>query len=86
MKVIEMNRSEATRPTIGREEFIDIETVRRRVAKIKNGWTSDTVRARATEGDRRRRELESLILDLMTDTSDSEESCDIGLHGFSLVG
>lgn len=86
MKLIEKNRVEATRPTVGRDEFIDIETIRRRVAKIKNGWTADTVRARAVEGNRRRRELENLVLDLMTDTTESEESCDIGLHGFSLVG
>ena len=86
MKLIEKSPMAATSPTVGREEFVDMETIRRRVAKIKNGWTLETVKARAIEGDRRRRELETLMLDLMTDPTDSEESCDIGLHGFSLVG
>lgn len=73
-------------PTVGREHFVDMETVRRRVARIKNGWSPEVTRARAIEGQRRRRELESIMLDLICDTTESEESCDLAEYGFSLVG
>ena len=46
------------------ETFIDMETIRRRVAKIKNQWTPEVARARASEGLRRRAELESLLVEL----------------------
>ncbi len=68
------------------DAFLDLETIQRRVAAIKQSWSPETARARRLEGKRRREQLESLMLDLMTETSDSEESCDLAEHGFSLVG
>lgn len=65
---------------------VDLETVRRRVEQIKSSWSPETARARAEEGERRRQQLEFLLLDLMTETSESEESCDLEQHGLSLVG
>jgi hypothetical protein len=66
--------------------FLDMATIRRRVARIKNGWNEETARARATEGARRRRELEELLIGHLCDVGDSEESCDLRKSGFSLVG
>ncbi len=66
--------------------FVDMETIRRRVARIKNEWSTETIQARAKEGARRREELESLLLDRLTDIRDSEETCDLSQHGFCLVG
>ena len=68
------------------ERFLDMATIRRRVAKIKNSWTAETAQARSQEGERRRRELEAIILDLMTDTADSEEYVPVEQASFSLVG
>ena len=67
-------------------KFLDIETIRRRVAMIKNNWSEETAAARAAEGERRRQELQCMLLDLMTDVANSEESCDLRDYGFSLVG
>lgn len=68
------------------EKFVDMATIRRRVAKIKNSWTPEVATARAKEGDRRRRELENIVLDLITDTSGSEEYVPVEQASFSLVG
>ncbi len=68
------------------QPFVDMDTIRRRVATIKNRWSPETAAARAVEVRRRRESLEDLVLDLLTDISDSEESCDIREHGFNLVG
>ena len=70
----------------GMRDYVDIDTIRRRVARIKNEWSDETIRARANEGARRRDELECILLDVLTDTSASEESWDLKQHGFSLVG
>ena len=67
-------------------KFLDMETIRRRVAKIKNSWSPETARARAAEGARRRQELENFVLEGICDVSTSEETCDISDYGFSLVG
>ena len=66
-------------------QILDIATIRRRVAMIKSGWSEETARARAAEGQRRRNQLESFLLDLLTDVAGSEETCDLRDHGFSLV-
>lgn len=84
MKVLEI--SDSNEALGSRPAFLDLETIRRRVVKIQNGWTEDTARARAIEGARRRRILEDIYLDLLCDTDGSEESCDLEQHGFSLVG
>lgn len=86
MKVLQETRNESVQPSAVREHFIDMETIRRRVAKIKNQWSVETSRARALEGKRRRGELEQLVLELLTDTSESEEYFDLKENGFSLVG
>ena len=78
--------SQAEVPQRTNREFVDMETIRRRVARIKNSWTPETVHARAVEGVRRREQLESLVLDLLTDTSASDETCELKQHGFCLVG
>lgn len=64
-------------------EFLDMATIRRRLAKIKNCWSPETARARAIEGARRREQLEILLGDLMEDRNDDRPCED---HGFSLVG
>ncbi|MCR9296628.1 MAG: hypothetical protein NXI32_28285 [bacterium] len=83
MKICEESRldQEALAPVV-----LDLETIRRRVAKIKRGWSPETARARAIEGHRRRRELEDMLLMQMCDVEDSEETCDLNEYGFSLVG
>jgi hypothetical protein len=67
--------------TIEDERFVDAETIRRRVAKIKNSWDAETARARAIEGARRRGELAAMF--------DGLEDVDMQVanhHNFSLVG
>ncbi|MFK7735956.1 MAG: hypothetical protein AB8B50_08015 [Pirellulaceae bacterium] len=83
MKILENSRpdSDSVNP-----RFLDINTIRRRVAAIKQGWSPETVKARSTEGARRRHVLEDLILERLCDTSDSEVSCDVDEPEFSLVG
>lgn len=85
MNVLQFNRDRQAN-TAGQSDFLDIETIRRRVAKIKAGWSPATAKARAAEGARRRMELENLMLDRLTDVSGSEETCNLANHGFSLVG
>ena len=87
MKVIHKPGHEIIGQSAARDhDFVDMDTIRRRVATIKGAWSPETVRARAIEGERRRDELENLLLDLLTDTSGSEETCDLRQHGFCLVG
>jgi len=83
MQLVHENKSKAANVT-GR--FIDIGTIRRRVAKVKNRWSAETTRSRAIEGTRRRDELEALLMDYICDTEESEECLDLKQHGFSLVG
>jgi hypothetical protein len=57
--------------------FLDMATIRQRVASIKNRWSPETVRARAIEGARRRVELEGLVaglIDLDADERFGEDS------------
>jgi hypothetical protein len=63
-------------------EFLDMATIRRRLAKIKNCWSAETARARAIEGARRRAQLETLVADFSGEADDN--ACED--HGFSLVG
>ncbi len=49
---------------------LDLQTIRRRVAKIKNSWTPEVAHARAAEGKRRRRELDSLVETLLQEMRD----------------
>ncbi len=62
--------------------FVDMATIRQRVALIKNRWSPETVRARAIEGARRRVELEGFVANLVD--FDAEEHCggDNGLRVF----
>lgn len=52
--------------------FLDMATIRQRVALIKNRWSPETVRARAIEGARRRVELEGLVANLMDFDADEQ--------------
>lgn len=69
---------------------LDMQTIRRRVANIKSHWAPEVAQARAAEGARRRRELDALVSELMSDYSeeyaaeDCENSSDA--HGLTLVG
>ena len=69
---------------------LDMLTIRRRVAKIKSRWAPEVVQARAAEGARRRRELDSLVSELMSEYSDnySTNDCETNgdAHGLTLVG
>ncbi|QDV22941.1 hypothetical protein [Aureliella helgolandensis] len=85
MKVLHESRREHT-GTNGSNGFLDMATIQRRVAKIKNGWTADMVRARAEEGRRRRQELDSLVLHLMGDEGFADDEQNSGLGGLTLVG
>lgn len=83
MKVLDITSARESENT---SKFLDINTIRSRVKRIKAGWNPDIAKARAIEGARRRQELEEIFLDILCDVSDSEESCDLAEHGFSLVG
>jgi hypothetical protein len=69
---------------------LDMATIRRRVAGIKNRWTPEIAQARAAEGIRRRRELDSLLAELLlqnaTDGIQEDASPCEEPQGFSLVG
>lgn len=83
MKVVADTRSPA-----GRGE-LDMNTIRRRVARIKSQWSPEVARARAAEGARRRRELDALVDHLLVQAGDESfrESGSGELpHGLSLVG
>ena len=54
MKICEQNETHVT-------DRLDMNTIRQRVADIKRNWTPDTVRSRAIEGRRRRKELEAMV-------------------------
>ncbi len=79
------NQTDIVEQRAGKRE-LDLDTIRRRVARIKRGWSPEMVRARADEGRRRRAELENMFYEYLCDTSDSEETCDLGNAGLSLVG
>mgnify|MGYP001361035098 CR=1 FL=1 len=69
---------------------LDMLTIRRRVAKIKSRWTPEETQARASEGTRRRRELDALVIELMGDYRDEQlrgdAACCDDSHGLTLVG
>ncbi|MFN3190219.1 MAG: hypothetical protein ACE361_06810 [Aureliella sp.] len=83
MQLLENSHRDTNSPV---NNFLDMKTIRQRVARIKRGWSPETAKARSAEGQRRRRELEDMVLDLICDVDGSEESCDLESHGFSLVG
>lgn len=66
--------------------YVDAATIRRRVAKIKNSWDSNTVRARSIEGERRRNELAIMFADLLDEDCIPDASGDGEQSGFGLVG
>ena len=69
---------------------LDMQTIRRRVANIKSRWAPEVAQARAAEGARRRRELDAMVSELMSDFYDdySANQCDTSgdTHGLTLVG
>ncbi|MEZ6135283.1 MAG: hypothetical protein R3C53_10270 [Pirellulaceae bacterium] len=70
--------------SIGEQQFIDMETIRRRVAKIKNRWSPETAKARAIEGVRRRADLEALLSEIAEELECENEAELAG--SFGLVG
>jgi hypothetical protein len=73
-----------------RHSELDLETIRRRVADIKQHWTPEIAQARALEGARRRRALDALVTELIIsgalgDAAEQmvDEECG---HDLSLVG
>ena len=69
---------------------LDLATIRRRVAGIKSRWTPEIAQARASEGARRRKELDALLGELLlnypqVEGDDDAASCQ-DTHGLSLVG
>ncbi len=64
------------------EGLLDLATIRRRVALIKNRWSAETVRARAIEGARRRIELEGLVANVLAHDNDDVEGEECGLRLF----
>ena len=69
-------------PSADEPRFLDMATIRRRVARIKNGWSPELARARAIEGERRREAL-ALLLDELAAQDDAWETPE---NDFSLVG
>lgn len=70
---------------------LDMATIRRRVAQIKQRWTPEVAQARAAEGVRRRRELDAMVSQLLHELHDQEHGIEgIGSesdsHGLTLVG
>jgi hypothetical protein len=65
--------SEVNHDQVGEE--LDLATIRRRVASIKQKWSPETNRARAIEGARRRRELAALLSGVAP-TANAWELCD----------
>ncbi len=70
---------------------LDMATIRRRVAQIKQRWTPEIAQARAAEGARRRRELDAMVNQLLHELHDQEHGIEgIGSesdsHGLTLVG
>lgn len=57
-----------TRSTNGTE--LDMQTIRRRVANIKKQWTPEVAQARASEGARRRLELDLMVSALLREMRD----------------
>ncbi len=88
MKILQKTRKNAASENLA--TFLDMETIRRRVSHIKQRWSPEIARARATEGARRRVELEDLVLELLGQDTDSSDSSDAesqdDRHGLSLVG
>jgi len=80
-----MRVAESTiRDSVGSE--LDMLTIRRRVAQIKNKWTPEVSQARAAEGARRRRELDAMVAQLLGDLRDHRPEQNFDAHGLSLIG
>ena len=69
---------------------LDMATIRQRVAQIKKRWTPEVAQARATEGARRRRELDALVNQLLGEMSEdyaiAGQRSGSDSHGLTLVG
>lgn len=70
---------------------LDMATIRRRVAQIKQRWTPEVAQARAAEGARRRRELDMLVNQLLHEFRGEEfgnegSGSERDSHGLTLVG
>jgi hypothetical protein len=65
---------------------LDMLTIRRRVAQIKNKWTPEVAQARAAEGARRRRELDAMVSQLLGDLRDDRREQEADSHGLTLIG
>lgn len=72
----------------GDHQELDLRTIRRRVAKIKQSWTPEIAQARAAEGARRRRELDALVNQWLGERREDGASYQSTLdrHGLSLIG
>lgn len=53
---------------------LDLDTIRQRVAAIKQNWTAAEVRARAVEGRQRRKQLEDLVRQLERDCDQLDQT------------
>lgn len=73
---------------VGDHQELDLRTIRRRVAKIKQSWSPEIAQARAAEGARRRRELDALVNQWLgerrEDGANNQRSSD--RHSLSLIG
>ena len=83
LQLISSEKNFAQDQAVSTEQFVDMATIRRRIATIKNRWSPETIRARALEGARRRSELQALLADLLDEQAADEARDD---SGFSLVG
>lgn len=52
---------------------LDMQTIRRRVANIKSQWTPEVAQERASEGARRRLELDSMVSELLREMREDYE-------------
>ena len=87
MTTLQLIASELNRAPRAAEDYLDIDTIRRRVAKIKNTWSEATATSRAIEGLRRRAELAAMMEDLLDDDLTGDDlSGDDRESTFSLVG
>lgn len=73
----------------GGRDWLDIQTIRRRVAQIKRGWSEAERCARSVEGVRRREVLARLLLDSECADLSHQDSCatasSLRIHESSLI-
>lgn len=85
MKLIHNQQPSAQDVDSANASFVPMATIRKRVAKIKRRWTPEVAKSRAVEGQRRREELECLLVELLdAECEDGEELADFPT--LSLVG